>query len=272
MVNVLAALLLIVAVVSGFMYINQPGMIFFPISELRSAPSAWGMQYEDVTLTTDDDVELHGWYIPGQDKAKTLLFFHGNAGNISHRGESVSIFHDLGLNVLIFDYRGYGQSKGKPGEQGLYNDARAAWRYLTKVKNIAERNIILFGRSLGGAVAIKLATEVQAGGLIVESTFSSARDMARHLFPVLSNVIYVRFDFNNVENIKQVNYPAMFIHGPDDDIIPYKLGYKVYEAANQPKAFFELKGDHNSGFQQSQPEYQRQLQKFIAGLDQEMSG
>lgn len=267
MIAVLAVVVLIAGVFSGFMYINQPDMVFFPLQELRSAPSAWGMRYEDVTIKTGDNVDLHGWYIPGKTGAKTLLFFHGNAGNISHRGESVSVFHDMGLNVLIFDYRGYGQSKGKPSEQGLYRDARSAWRYLTQVRDIADHDIILFGRSLGAAIAIKLATEVKAAALIAESTFSSADDMARHMFPVLSHLIYVRFKFNNVGNISRVQCPIMYAHSPDDDIIPYALGRKVYEAANSPKSFFELKGDHNTGFLQSQPQYGRQLEKFVAGLE-----
>ncbi|MGD8570268.1 MAG: alpha/beta hydrolase [Gammaproteobacteria bacterium] len=277
MIGVIATVVLIAGVFSGFMYINQPDMVFFPLRELRSAPSAWGMQYEDVTIKTADNIDLHGWYIPGNKGAKTLLFFHGNAGNISHRGESVSVFHDMGLNVLIFDYRGYGQSKGAPSEQGLYRDARAAWRYLTQIRGIADHQIILFGRSLGAAVAIKLATEVQAGALIAESTFSSAADMAHHMFPVLSHLIYVRFNFSNIDNISQVRCPVLYAHSPDDDIIPFDLGRKVYEAANEPKFFFKLTGDHNSGFLQSQPEYGRQIHKFIAGLDtgdadQAMSG
>ena len=165
MFSVLTTLILIIAVISGFMYVNQPGMIFFPIKELRDAPSNWGMQYEDVLMTTADDIELHGWYIPNQNSKKTLLFFHGNAGNISHRGESVKIFHDLGLNVFIFDYRGYGRSKGEPNEKGLYEDARTAWRYLIETKGMNGDSIILFGRSLGGAVATKLGSEVDASAL-----------------------------------------------------------------------------------------------------------
>ena len=265
--NVVGTVLLIIAVFSGFMYANQPNMIFYPLKELRSAPSAWGMDYENVKLQTSDGVKLHGWYIPHENAKKTVLFFHGNAGNISHRGESVSIFHDIGLNVFIIDYRGYGKSEGKPTEQGLYDDARAAWLYLTETRSTPGTDIILFGRSLGGAVATRLASEVKTGGLILESTFSSARDMAKYLFPMLSHIIYVRFKFNTAEIIKSISQPILVLHSPDDDIIPYPLGKKVYEAANQPKQFLELKGDHNSGFMQSQPEYQQTISEFITGAD-----
>ncbi|MCI0507439.1 MAG: alpha/beta hydrolase [Gammaproteobacteria bacterium] len=266
MVSVVTTLVLVIAIFSGFMYVNQPGMIFFPIKELHESPGNWGMQYENLTLETTDKIRLHGWFIPRGDADKTLLFFHGNAGNISHRSDSIKIFHDLGLNVLIFDYRGYGQSEGKPTEEGLYKDARAAWNYLTQTRGINSKNIILFGRSLGGAVAAKLAVEVNAGGVILESTFSSARDMARELFPLLSYLVPVRFDFKTASYIKQVSYPVLVIHSPDDEIIPYSLGRKVYDAANQPKQLLELNGDHNSGFLQSQPRYQKSLDQFIAGI------
>jgi len=264
MFSVLTTLVLVIAVVSGFMYVNQPGMIFFPIKELRDAPSNWGMQYEDVVLHTADDIQLHGWFIPKQDAKKTVLFFHGNAGNISHRGESVKIFHDLGLNVFIFDYRGYGQSKGDPSEKGLYEDARTAWQYLTETKGIEKDHIILFGRSLGGAVAAKLGSEVDAHSAILESTFSSGIDMASELFPLLSQVIYVRFKFDTDKYVKQIAYPVLVIHSPEDDIIPYSLGRKVFESANQPKQLLEIQGDHNSGFLQSQPQYQKKIEEFLS--------
>jgi fermentation-respiration switch protein FrsA (DUF1100 family) len=269
MVSVVTTLVLVIAIFSGFMYVNQPGMIFFPIKELQDSPGDWGMQYEDLTIDTADKIRLHGWFIPRGGPNKTLLFFHGNAGNISHRGDSIKIFHELGLNVLIFDYRGYGQSEGKPTEEGLYKDARAAWNYLTQTRGINDKNIILFGRSLGGAVAAKLAAEVNAGGVILESTFSSARDMAHELFPILSYLVPVRFDFKTAEYIKQVNCPVLVVHSPDDEIIPYSLGRKVYDAANQPKQLLELNGDHNSGFLQSQPRYQKELDHFISGIDQQ---
>lgn len=248
---------------SGWFYFQQPAMIFYPTSRLDATPANWGLQFEDVALQSSDGTRLHGWYIPHSDSNRVLLFFHGNAGNISHRGESVMIFHRLGLNVLIIDYRGYGQSEGKPGEAGLYNDARAAWQYLIKTKGFAKGDIIIFGRSLGGSVATNLAAEVQPGALIVESVFSSVKDMASEAFPVISYLVPLRFQFNSLEQIKQVTSPLLVLHSPDDEIIPYRLGEKVFQAANQPKAFVSMHGDHNSGFLASQPAYQQALEKFL---------
>ena len=179
MIKNILLLLLGVALLNGCMYLQQPSMIFFPNATLGQTPADWGFSYEDVFLETENGVRLHGWYIPSHGSRQTLLFFHGNAGNISHRGASVEIFHRLGLNVFIFDYQGYGKSQGKPDEKGLYKDARAAWSYLTNQRGFDQEDIILFGRSLGGAVAAELAAEIQPGGLILESTFSSARQCRR---------------------------------------------------------------------------------------------
>ena len=132
---------LVLCLFGGWMYFQQPSMIFYPVRNLSATPTDWGLQYEDVTLKSTDGIHLHGWYIPHTGTDRVLLFFHGNAGNMSHRWESVEIFHRLGLNVFIFDYRGYGQSDGKPSESGLYADARAAWQYLTKTKGIKKENI-----------------------------------------------------------------------------------------------------------------------------------
>lgn len=245
------------------MYLQQAAMTFFPDRLLSATPANWGLDYEDVALTSKDGVELHGWYIPRQGSDRVLLFLHGNAGNISHRGESIAVFHRLGLNVLIFDYRGYGQSEGAPSEDGLYQDAAAAWDYLTGRRGFSADSIILFGRSLGGVVAAKQASEVQAGGLILESTFSSARDVAGSLFPILSRMVVLRYGFDTAAYVAAVSCPVLVLHSPEDDIIPFSLGQKVFEAANEPKTFVTMRGDHNGGFLQSQPQYERELGRFI---------
>ncbi len=255
---------------NAFMYFQQSHMIFFPMTRMQQTPADWGLEYEDVNFNTEDKVQLHSWYIPQPQSERVLLFFHGNAGNISHRRESIEIFHRLGLNVFIIDYRGYGQSqsngKGKPSEQGLYRDAAAAWRYLTKQKDIAPEKIIIFGRSLGGVIAARLASEVEARGLILESTLSSARDFARQVFKVLARLVVIRFDFDTVEYLRQVNTPVLVLHSPDDEIMPFNLGEKVFESAHQPKQFIRMRGDHNNGFSQSQPEYEQQLSNWLETL------
>lgn len=257
-------LLLGLVLLNGCMYLQQSSMIFFPYATLDQTPADWGLAYEEVFLDTEDGVRLHGWYIPRHGSKQALLFFHGNAGNISHRGASVEIFHRLGLNVFIFDYRGYGKSQGKPDEKGLYKDARAAWRYLSKERGFGQEEIILFGRSLGGAVAAKLAAEIQPGGLILESTFSSAKDVANAVFPVLSRLIFLRYDFDTAAHVRRVACPVLVLHSPDDEIIPFRLGEKVFQAANEPKSFVKMRGDHNSGILMSQPDYERALGAFVS--------
>jgi len=266
MISYVIFIVLSLLLLNVWMYFQQPNIIFYPVRELYQTPADWGLDYEDVMLKTADDVELHGWYIPHKQSKYTLLFFRGNAGNISHRRESIEIFHRLGLNVFIIDYRGYGKSKGKPGEQGLYQDAAAAWRYLTKEKGFTANQVLIFGRSLGGAVAARLASGVKARGLILESTFSSAPEFARAVFPVLSRLVFMRYDFNTADIIQRVNCPVLVLHSPDDEIMPFQLGEKVFQLANQPKRFVRMKGDHNYGFIQSQPGYEQELASWLMSL------
>lgn len=265
MLGSLIYLVVALAFLSGWLYLSQPGMVFYPYRNLDATPADWGLGYKDVTLRTSDGVALHGWYIPHPDARQVLLFFHGNAGNISHRRESVAIFHRLGLNVLIIDYRGYGRSEGRPSEAGLYRDAEAAWRYLTVTRGFESRDVLLFGRSLGGAVAARVAADQQPGALILESTFSSARDFAQHVFPLLSRITILRYDFDTVANIRKARCPVLVLHSPQDEIMPYVLGRKVYETAHTPKEFWEMQGDHNTGFLLSQPGYEKVLREFMAG-------
>jgi fermentation-respiration switch protein FrsA (DUF1100 family) len=252
---------------NGFMFLAQPGMVFYPVASLYQTPRDWGLEYSEVTLETEDQVRLYGWFIPREGARRVVLFLHGNAGNISHRGESIRIFHRLGLNVFIFDYRGFGRSQGSASERGLYKDARAAWDWLTGKGGFSPDEVILFGRSLGGVVAAHLASDVSPGGLIIESSFSSARDLARTLFPLLSKMVFLRFRFNAEEYVEQVACPILVLHSPDDEIIPYRLGRKLYDSAPDPKQFVDLEGGHNDGFLRSQPEYEDALGAFLAALE-----
>jgi fermentation-respiration switch protein FrsA (DUF1100 family) len=272
MISSLVVVLVALGLLNGWMLLQQPGMIFFPYRQLDAVPSDWGYAYQDVSVITDDRVRLHGWYIPRPQAQRVVLFFHGNAGNISHRGDSIAIFHRLGLNVFIFDYRGYGRSEGSPSEPGLYRDAAAAWRYLTETRGFDPGQIVLFGRSLGGAVAAQLAATQQPAALILESTLSSARDFARSVFPLLSRLVVVRYDFDTVASLARVHCPVLVIHSPADEIMPFALGEKVYAAAGEPKRLVKLQGDHNGGFLQSQPGYERQLDAFFKDLPGTVQG
>lgn len=263
MLSFITTLLVLLLLWNIFIFLQQPGMVYYPTRQLDSTPDHWGLDYEDVVLKTEDGLDLHAWFIPNPSARKVLLFFHGNAGNMSHRRESVEIFNRLKLNVFIIDYRGYGKSQGRPGEQGTYRDARAAWDYLVKVRNINPEDIILFGRSLGGSVATKLAMEKTPAGLIVESTFSSARDMADVVMPLLSHVVVLRFNYDTESSIRKVTCPVLVVHSKEDEIIPYRLGYKVYDAANQPKSHLVLRGGHNDGFYVSGKDYTEGLKRYL---------
>jgi len=266
MSSYLISFLIGLLIINAFMYFQQPMMTFYPSSRLDATPADWGLDYEDVSLQTADGVVLHGWYVSAAESEQVLLFFHGNAGNISHRRASLEIFHRLGLNVLMIDYRGYGQSGGSPSEAGLYSDAAAAWSYLIDEKGFAANDVVIFGRSLGGAVATELASNVSARGLILESTLSSARDFAQRVFPVLSRLIFMRFDFASAAKLPRVNYPVLVLHSSDDEIMPFELGERVFEAANEPKLFVRMRGGHNDGFVVSQPEYEQALGEWLANL------
>lgn len=279
MASILINLLIILGLAAGGLYVIQPALVFQPSRALLATPTDWGLAYEDVWLEAADGVRLHGWYLPrprevfgvsagGDPRPQTssrrvLLFFHGNAGNISHGQASLEIFHRLGLDVLTLDYRGYGRSEGRPSEAGIYRDARAAWHHLVEARGVAPADIVLFGRSLGGAVAAELASQVQPGALILESTFSSARDMVQGLYPFLSWLIVRRFDLDTVARLGAVSASVLVIHSRDDEIIPLALGRRVYEAARRPKRFHELRGDHNGGFLLSQPGYEHALAAFL---------
>jgi fermentation-respiration switch protein FrsA (DUF1100 family) len=223
-----------------------------------------------VRLVTDDGVGLHGWLITAPKKRSTppstLLFFHGNAGNLSHRGDSIAIFTDLGLDVLIIDYRGFGRSEGSPTEQGLYADAAAAWRWLTQTRAVPPENIVLFGRSLGGAIATQLAARTLPAGLIVESSFDRLRSLADAHYPLLSRLTPLRYRFPAADEIAAIRCPVLVLHSSDDRIVPARLGRRLYAAASAPKTFVELRGGHNDGFLRSQPQYQEALDAFLTSL------
>jgi len=259
------AYLLLVA----YVYLTQASMLYLPNMpgrELLAAPDTVGLDYEDITLETSDGVSVHGWFVPG-DSSRVLLYFHGNAGNISHRVYSVRDFHDLGLSVFIIDYRGYGKSAGKPSERGLYRDGQAAWQYLTEDRGIAHENIILFGRSLGGSVASWLAAREKPGALIVESSFTSVPDIARDVYPWLPVRWLSRLRHSTRDEVAKATCPVLVVHSRDDEIIPFHHGETIYDAANEPKQFLEIRGGHNDGHAVSATVYGNGIQDFLASLE-----
>ena len=249
------------------LYLGQNSLLYLPdipSRTLEGTPADIGLAYETVWMETSDGVRLHAWYLPHAEARGTVLFFHGNAGNISHRLDSLRLFHDLGLSVLIFDYRGYGRSEGRPDEEGTHQDALAAWRHLTETRGIAPRRIVLFGRSLGAALAAWLAARERPGALILESAFTSVPDLAAELYWWLPARRLTRLHYNTRDYLAEVVCPVLVVHSPDDEIIPYHHGQALFQAAHPPKAFLELKGDHNMGFLLSGEHYLRGLDTFLS--------
>ncbi|MBN1621918.1 MAG: alpha/beta hydrolase [Endomicrobiales bacterium] len=254
-------------IILGIFFFLQSSFVYFPFRDVIAEPKHIGLSFENIVFNASDGIRLSGWYIPCR-KSKSeskgvLLFCHGNAGNISHRLDSIQTFNHLGLDVLIFDYRGYGNSQGKPSEKGTYRDAQAAWEYLTKNRNIPEDRIILFGRSLGGSIATWLASKYNPKALIVESCFTSVKDLGSQLYPFLPVRLLSKFDYNTKEYLKSAKCPVLIIHSKDDDIIPFSHGKKLFAAANEPKDFLEISGSHNEGFIISADKYEKKIDSFI---------
>ena len=242
----------------------QSRFVYFPLRGIMATPAAIGLSYETVHFEAADGVRLSGWFVPAESSRGVLLFCHGNAGNISHRLESIDVFHRLGLSTFIFDYRGYGQSQGKPTERGTYLDAEAAWRYLVEKRGVDPTEIVFFGRSLGGAVAAWLAREHTPPALIVESTFTSVPDLAAQLYPFLPVRWLSRFDYSTVEYLRQVHCPVLVVHSRDDEMISIRHGRGLFAAANEPKEFLEITGSHNEGFMTSAARYEDGLDSFLS--------
>jgi len=244
-------------------YFEKKG-IYYPTKEIESTPINVGLKYGDVFFDTDDGLKLNGWFIPAENPRGTLLFCHGNAGNISHRIEIIKIFNRLNLNVFIFDYRGYGKSQGSPTEVGLYRDTQAAYKYLLSRKNINKETIVIYGKSIGANVAIDLASKVKAAALISESGFSSAYDMGKKLFPYLPVKWIITVKYNALTKIKNIPIPKLIIHSQDDEIVPFKLGKKLFEAALAPKEFYHMRGGHNEAIFMAREEYSVQINNFLS--------
>jgi len=260
---ILAFLLFIISIVMK-PHALERFFVYYPDRILVGDPSGIGLAFEDLSLVTEDGVKLHGWFVPCVGSNRTFLVLHGNAGNISHRVPWIEILHGLQSHVLIIDYRGYGRSEGDPFEEGLYRDARAAAAWWSRRFPGPDQKLLLIGESLGGAVAIDLAGHVAASGLILQSTFTSARDMAKTLFPLGLLQPLTGIHFDSTDKIRRIKCPKLFIHGNRDEIVPFRLGRKLYELAPEPRRFWEVPGaGHNDLIWVAGPDYARTLREFL---------
>jgi fermentation-respiration switch protein FrsA (DUF1100 family) len=263
-------ILLYIAVMALFSSL-QGRLIYYPnypTREIIETPQEHGLPFDEVRFTAADRTELFGWYIPAENARGTVLFCHGNAGNISHRMESIKIFLGLQLNVFIFDYRGYGKSNGSVSEKGTYRDVEAAWDYLVSERGIPPSEIVIFGRSLGGAIAAWIAQNRDAKALIIESTFTSIPDIGATLYPFLPIRLLARYRYSTVAYLENVRCPLLVVHSIDDEMIPMEHAQRLYDVAGEPKEMLELRGTHNETLFESGRRYVNGLNAFISNLPQ----
>lgn len=246
--SILLIVIIAYSILAWSVYFMQSSFIYRPVRNVPYTPSDMDLIYEKIALKTDDGLKIAAWFIPCENAKMTVLFCHGNGGNMAHRLDTINILNELGLNCLIFDYRGYGDSQGKTSENGTYLDAQAAWKWLTHKKGIKAEQIIIFGRSLGGSIAANLAAKTNPVGLILESAFTSFPAIGAKYYPYLPVKLFAAFNYNTIEYIKEINCPLLVMHSKGDEIVPYEFGPQIYEAANEPKEFVEIIGCHNDGF------------------------
>ncbi|MCB1749779.1 MAG: alpha/beta hydrolase [Gammaproteobacteria bacterium] len=245
---------------------QQDALVFRPRVGTGPTPTTRALAFQDLQLTASDGVRLHAWYLPAAGRGRTVLFLHGNAGHLSHRLPTLATLHALGHPVLALDYRGYGTSAGSPSEDGLARDAVAAWQWLTGPHGLAADDVVIYGRSLGGAVAARLAAAVGPHALVLESTFTRLADLARERYPWVPVRWLLRMRFDSVAALAEVHCPVLVAHSPDDEVIPYAHGQALAAHARQGE-FVTLRGAHDRAFRRAGAAYHAHLHRFIGALD-----
>jgi fermentation-respiration switch protein FrsA (DUF1100 family) len=244
---------------------RETRMIFYPSRRLEATPAAVGLAYRDLELVASDGVRLHGWFVPaGPDEAgatgqTTVVFLHGNAGNISHRLEKLLLLHELGVNVVLVDYRGYGRSEGEPSEEGTYRDGEAA----LAAAGTDARNVVVYGESLGTGVAVELAVRHRLRGVILEAPFTSLPDVGQRLFPYLPVRWLARTRYENLEKIGRLRAPLLILHSREDEMLEWAHAERLLAAAAEPKRLVALAGGHNDAFLVSRETYRAALREFL---------
>ncbi len=265
LLSIAAGLLTVAALVRLF----ENRFIFFPprYPEGFVSPEVYGLHLEEVWITASDGVRLNAWFLPSLSSPRVLVWFHGNAENIGYGLGQLKVFSRLGVNLLALDYRGYGKSEGSPSEEGVYRDAEAAYRYLLDQRRFAPREIVLYGHSLGGAVAVDLASRHECGGLIVESSFTCAREVARRSFriPLFEYVPKSRFD--SLAKMARVRAPVLIVHGTKDPFFPVSMAERLFQAAPGPKWLFIIDGAvHDDPYLVGGEKYLDRLRSFCQGV------
>jgi fermentation-respiration switch protein FrsA (DUF1100 family) len=243
----------------------EHSQVYHPARELMVDPAVLGIPFEEIWLSVENQ-RLHAWFFPAPEQSSrrefALLHCHGNAGNIGDLLERAGLFHQAGLNLFLFDYRGYGKSAGKPSEAGTYADARAAFAWLRQ-RGFAASEIVLLGESLGGAIATELALgEPELGGLILQSTFTSIIDIGSEIFPWLPVRWMARIRYATRDKLPRVKMPVLILHSRADDLVGFHHAERNFAAAPEPKLFLEIEGDHATPLENSAL-YRRGVEQFI---------
>lgn len=245
--------------------------VYHPSAELEMRVTDVGIPGEEVWLTTDDKVRVNAWYFPVRENSAraqfTVLFAHGNGGNISHRDDLYRLWHGLGVNLLAFDYRGYGLSEGKPSEKGTYLDAKAGYDWLIG-KGFKPENIIVLGESLGGGIASWVAAEQKVGALVLQSTYTSVPNLGKELFPYLPVHLLASIHYNTLERLPKIKVPVLIMHSRGDTLIRFHHAERNFQAANEPKRLRELQGDHNDALFAAPEAYRAAVEEFLQSLEQ----
>ena len=240
-------------------------LVFFPARALDGGtPAALGLAYEEVALTAADGVRLHAWWVPAPAARRSVLFLHGNAGNISHRLDKLAVLAGLDASVLLLDYRGYGRSEGTPDEAGTYRDADAAYAWL-RGRGVAPETIVAYGESLGGPIATDLAAHQSLGGLVLESAPTSILAVAQHHYPMLPVRWFLSVRYDALARLPRVRAPLLVLHSPRDELVPFAMGEALFAAAPGRKRLVRLDGGHNDGFIVAAEIYQAALREFLLG-------
>ena len=237
--------------------------IYYPTRKIEFTPEDINLSFEDIYFDTSDGVRLNGWFIPVDKPRATLIFCHGNGGNISHRLHTLGIFNRLGLNVFLFDYRGYGRSQGRLSEEGTYLDARAAYDYVVAREDVDTKRILVYGESLGGAIAYDLAIVSKVSAVVTLGTFSSIVDMGKAIYPFLPIRLIARIKYDAASKAPNVKVPKLIIHSADDEIVPFEQGKKLFSSASDPKEFYEMRGGHNDAIFTYEKEFSQKISDFL---------
>ena len=263
--HIALGLLLGYAALAALLYAFQSRFIYFPEMGRadRATPAQLQLPFEELRIMTADGEQLHGWFVPAADARGSVLFLHGNAGSIVHRLDWLPLFQRLRLSALLVDYRGFGQSTGRPSDAGTHADAEAAWRHLPEARGIPAARIVVMGESLGAAVAARLAARARPAALVLHSAFTSAPDLAADLYPFLPARQLTRYAYDTLAAVRELRCPLLVAHSPGDEIVPFAHGRRLYEAASVPKQWLELAGGHNDGFIFMREEWAHRFEEFL---------